>query len=81
MGYACVWIKKTPHSDIISGINCMYTIFRHTEKRSSLGEEMKNKYHEEAASLKAETKIECLSPEMRELKMKKHLKQLKFEVW
>ncbi|XP_030605460.1 uncharacterized protein LOC115794224 [Archocentrus centrarchus] len=50
------------------------------QKCSSLGEAQKNKYHEEAAALKAEGKTQHLSPEMRELKVKKHLKQLKFEV-
>uniref|UniRef100_A0A3Q3JYZ5 Uncharacterized protein n=1 Tax=Monopterus albus TaxID=43700 RepID=A0A3Q3JYZ5_MONAL len=47
---------------------------------SSLGEEQKNNYLEEAAALKAEGKTQHLSPEMRELKVKKHLKQLKLEV-
>uniref|UniRef100_A0A3Q0S959 Zgc:113176 n=1 Tax=Amphilophus citrinellus TaxID=61819 RepID=A0A3Q0S959_AMPCI len=49
-------------------------------KWSSLGEAEKNKYHEEAAAVKAEGQTQHLSPETRELKVKKHLKQLKFEV-
>ncbi|XP_026161541.1 uncharacterized protein LOC113129703 isoform X2 [Mastacembelus armatus] len=49
-------------------------------KWSSLGEQQKNYYLEEAAALKAEGKTQHLSPEMRELKIKKHLKQLKLEV-
>ncbi|TRY83365.1 hypothetical protein DNTS_016642 [Danionella cerebrum] len=46
----------------------------------SLGEEKRQKYKEEAAMLKAEAKGQQLSPELRELKIKKHLKQLKLEV-
>ncbi|KAK2863543.1 hypothetical protein Q5P01_003076 [Channa striata] len=49
-------------------------------KWSSLGEEERNIYYEEAAALKAEGKTQHLSPEMRALKVKKHLKQLKLEV-
>ncbi|XP_067378906.1 general transcription factor II-I isoform X2 [Channa argus] len=49
-------------------------------KWSSLGEEQRNIYYEEAAALKAEGKTQHLSPEMRALKVKKHLKQLKLEV-
>ncbi|MEQ2297793.1 hypothetical protein AMECASPLE_038351, partial [Ameca splendens] len=48
-------------------------------KWSSLGEAEKNKYLEESAALKAEGRTQHLSPEMRELKVKKHLKQLKLE--
>ncbi|KAK5603233.1 hypothetical protein CRENBAI_012036 [Crenichthys baileyi] len=44
------------------------------------GEAEKNKYLEESAALKAEGRTQHLSPEMRELKVKKHLKQLKLEV-
>ncbi|MEQ2261671.1 hypothetical protein XENORESO_014002, partial [Xenotaenia resolanae] len=49
-------------------------------KWSSLGEAEKNKYLEESAALKAEGRTQHLSPELRELKVKKHLKQLKLEV-
>ncbi|XP_015243083.1 PREDICTED: uncharacterized protein LOC107092897 [Cyprinodon variegatus] len=51
-----------------------------TQKWSSLGEAQRKKYAEEAAALKAQGKEDCLSPEMRTLKVKKHLKQLKLEV-
>lgn len=44
----------------------------------SLGEEEKNKSGEEAAALKDET--QQLSPELRELHMKKLLKQIMSEV-
>lgn len=49
-------------------------------KWSSLGEAQKKKYLEEAAALKAEGRTEHLSHKMRELKVQKHLKHLKFEV-
>ncbi|KAL7405496.1 hypothetical protein ABVT39_001945 [Epinephelus coioides] len=47
---------------------------------STLGEDEKQKYYREAAALRSQGLAEDLSPEMRELKIKKHLKQLKFEV-
>ncbi|CAN9501537.1 unnamed protein product [Ophioblennius macclurei] len=50
------------------------------EKWSSLGDEQRTKYLQEAAVLKAEGKTQLLSPERRELKIKRHLKQLKLEV-
>ncbi|XP_047206243.1 uncharacterized protein LOC124858288 isoform X2 [Girardinichthys multiradiatus] len=50
-------------------------------KWSSLGEAEKNKYLEESSALKAEGRTQHRSPEMRELKVKKHLKQLKFVIY
>ncbi|XP_029019933.1 uncharacterized protein LOC114863209 [Betta splendens] len=50
------------------------------QKWPMLGEEKKRQYYEEAAALRAEATVKNLSPEMRELKIKKHLKSLKLEV-
>ncbi|XP_029294541.1 uncharacterized protein LOC115012847 isoform X2 [Cottoperca gobio] len=47
---------------------------------STLGEDEKQKYFQEAAALRAQGQTEDLSPEMRELKIKRHLKLLKLEV-
>ncbi|XP_037649351.1 uncharacterized protein zgc:113176 isoform X1 [Sebastes umbrosus] len=47
---------------------------------STLGDDEKQEYYEEAAALRAQGQAEDLSPEMRELKIKRHLKQLKLEV-
>uniref|UniRef100_A0A3Q3A0M0 Zgc:113176 n=1 Tax=Kryptolebias marmoratus TaxID=37003 RepID=A0A3Q3A0M0_KRYMA len=51
-----------------------------TQKWSTLGEVQKRKYAEEAAALKVQRTSDHLSPEMRSLKVKKHLKQIKIEV-
>lgn len=47
---------------------------------SSLGQEDRERYKQEAAALKASTTPKEFSPEMRALKIKRHIKQLKFEV-
>ncbi|XP_028268912.1 general transcription factor II-I repeat domain-containing protein 1 isoform X2 [Parambassis ranga] len=47
---------------------------------ATLGDDEKQKYFKEAAALRLQGQAEDLSPEMRELKIKKHLKQLKIEV-
>lgn len=47
---------------------------------SSLGQEDRERYKQEAAALKASTTPKYFSPEMRALKIKRHIKQLKFEV-
>uniref|UniRef100_A0AAY5KLR4 Uncharacterized protein n=1 Tax=Esox lucius TaxID=8010 RepID=A0AAY5KLR4_ESOLU len=47
---------------------------------STLREEVKQQYVQEAAALKAHGQTQDLSPEMRELKIKGHLKNLKLEV-
>ncbi|XP_043998835.1 uncharacterized protein LOC122846122 [Gambusia affinis] len=51
-----------------------------TQKWSTLAEEQKRQYAEEAAALKVQRTSDGMSPEMRCLKLKKHLKQLKIEV-
>uniref|UniRef100_A0A3P9MYM4 Zgc:113176 n=1 Tax=Poecilia reticulata TaxID=8081 RepID=A0A3P9MYM4_POERE len=51
-----------------------------TPKWSTLEEVQKRKYAEEAAALKVQRTSDYLSPEMRSLKVKKHLKQIKIEV-
>ncbi|XP_049331684.1 uncharacterized protein zgc:113176 isoform X2 [Astyanax mexicanus] len=50
------------------------------ERWSSLEEEDRNKYIQEAADLKEQGQAEQLTSEIRELKIRKHLKQLKIEV-
>lgn len=47
---------------------------------STLGKEERDKYCEEAAALRAKGQEEDLSPEMRDLKIKKCLKKLKLEI-
>uniref|UniRef100_A0A8C9Z919 Zgc:113176 n=1 Tax=Sander lucioperca TaxID=283035 RepID=A0A8C9Z919_SANLU len=47
---------------------------------STLREDVKQQYVQEAAALKAHGQTQDLSPEMRELKIKGHLKNLKLEV-
>uniref|UniRef100_A0A8C9ZXI9 Zgc:113176 n=1 Tax=Sander lucioperca TaxID=283035 RepID=A0A8C9ZXI9_SANLU len=47
---------------------------------STLREDVKQQYVQEAAALKAHGQTQDLSPEMRELKIKGHLKKLKLEV-
>ena len=47
---------------------------------SSLGQEYRERYKQEAAALKTSTTPKDFSPEMRALKIKRHIKQLKFEV-
>ncbi len=49
-------------------------------KWSTLGKDEKHKYCQEAAVLRAH-EAQDLSPEMRDLRIKMHLKKLKFEVW
>ncbi|XP_076580317.1 uncharacterized protein LOC143316315 [Chaetodon auriga] len=46
---------------------------------SSLGQEDRERYKQEAAALKASTKPQDFSPGMRALKIKRHIKQLKLE--
>ncbi len=48
---------------------------------STLGKDEKQKYCQEAAALRAHGQAQDLSPEMRELRIKMHLKKLKLEVW
>lgn len=50
-------------------------------KWSTLGKDEKHKYCQEAAALRAHGQAQDLSPEMRGLRIKMHLKKLKFEVW
>lgn len=74
----CIWVYETSHP-------CAFVLFSGTlkdikQKWPLLGEDEKKKYFEEAAALRAEAKNQILSPEMRELKIKKHLKSLKLEV-
>uniref|UniRef100_A0A3B4CCG1 HMG box domain-containing protein n=1 Tax=Pygocentrus nattereri TaxID=42514 RepID=A0A3B4CCG1_PYGNA len=47
---------------------------------SSLGEDERNKYIQEARELKAQEQADQLNSEMRKLKIRKHLKQLKVEM-
>ncbi|XP_032422970.1 general transcription factor II-I-like [Xiphophorus hellerii] len=51
-----------------------------TQKWSTLAEEQKRQYAEEAAALKVQHTSDDMSPDMRCLKLKKHLKQMKIEV-
>ncbi|XP_036005166.1 uncharacterized protein LOC118566622 isoform X2 [Fundulus heteroclitus] len=51
-----------------------------TQKWSTLAEEQKRQYAEEAAALKVQRTSDDMSPDMRCLKLKKHLKQIKIEV-
>ncbi|XP_035985962.1 uncharacterized protein LOC118559378 isoform X4 [Fundulus heteroclitus] len=51
-----------------------------TQKWSTLAEEQKRQYAEEAAALKVQRTSDDMSPDMRCLKLKKHLKQMKIEV-
>lgn len=48
---------------------------------STLDQFQKQKYCEEAAALRAHGQAEDLSPEMRDHRIKIHLKKLKLEVW
>lgn len=48
---------------------------------ATLGEDEKNKYFQEAAALRAHGQTQDLSPEMRDARIKMHLKKLKLEVW
>lgn len=48
---------------------------------ATLGEEEKKKYVEEAAALRAHGEAQDLSPEMRDARIKMHLKKMKLEVW
>ncbi|XP_038574985.1 uncharacterized protein LOC119902699 isoform X2 [Micropterus salmoides] len=47
---------------------------------ATLGEDEKNKYFQEAAALRAHGQTQDLSPEMRDARIKMHLKKLKLEV-
>uniref|UniRef100_A0A3B5PVA1 Zgc:113176 n=1 Tax=Xiphophorus maculatus TaxID=8083 RepID=A0A3B5PVA1_XIPMA len=51
-----------------------------TQKWSTLAEEQKRQYAEETAALKVQHTSDDMSPDMRCLKLKKHLKQMKIEV-
>lgn len=48
---------------------------------ATLGEDGKQKYFQEAAALRAHGQAHDLSPEMRDARIKMHLKKLKLEVW
>jgi len=48
---------------------------------ASLSEDEKQKYFQEAAALRAHGQTQDLSPEIRDARIKMHLKKLKLEVW
>lgn len=78
----CVCWKE---SGILHYMLCCFVFFSGTMNDikgmwSSLGEDKKQKYFQEAAALRAQGQAENHSPKMRELKIKKHLKHLKWEV-
>ncbi|ROL50898.1 hypothetical protein DPX16_3532 [Anabarilius grahami] len=62
--------------DILSNKGTMNDI---KSRWATLGEDGKNKYIEEAAALRAHG--QALSPEMRDARIKMHLKKLKLEAW
>ncbi|ROI81665.1 hypothetical protein DPX16_0183 [Anabarilius grahami] len=62
-----------------SGIQCKGTMNDTKGRWATLGEDAKRKYTEEAAAPRAHG--QALSPEMRDARIKMHLKKLKLEVW